>query len=257
MDYLFFLATYMKQPVTFHYSEKAIKEAKQRFLVFQLFLPVWLALILFASPILGDDLSAKLFAFTITLILVEGILLIEPAIIFRKLRELMLILSEESVERIGGKFTEKIKYKDIHRIDIIEKPSGEIAYIKLHSPTRKPLYLTGFEGMAEIAEQMAQSVLDKSFVQRKRQVVNWQSPLLVITISTLTIFVVLLIQILGRDAYKIFTTFFFMAAALISLIFKPVTNSAGKRFEKFETTLAVAMLLGSVALAVMLLFLRT
>lgn len=247
----------MEQTATYQFSQEALKEAKQRILVWQLFLPVMLALFTFVSPIMGNNFLIKAIAFVITLIIVEGILLIQPPIMHKKLQELTLTLSGEAIERTGGRFSEKINYKDIRRIDIIERSSGEIAYIKVQPATGKALYLHSFEGMVGIAQQIEHAVSDNSLLHRKRQAIAWNRPLLQIAIGTLTVIVILLIQQLGQNAFDIFISFAFLAWALFSLIFRPITKGAGKRFEKFEISAAVIMLLYAIVSLALLPLLRS
>ena len=246
----------MEQTAAFQFSDEALKENKQRILLWQLFFPIILALFMFVSPMMGDNLSSKLIVFVIALIFIEGLLIFVPAIMFEKMKGLTLTLSSESIERTGRKLAEKIDYKDIRRIDINEKPSGKIAYIKVQSALKKTLYIGGFERMEMIAQHLEHTVSDKGVLHRKRQAVDWNSPLLQIATGTLTVIAILLIQGLGQNAYYIFIMFILFASALNSLIFKPITRSAGKRFEKLEIFASVFVLLCATAMAVVLLFFK-
>ena len=246
----------MEQAETYQFSEEALKEAKQRILLWQLFFPVILAMFTFVSPIMGNDLSIKLIVFVIELIFIEGLLIIPPAVMFGKMKELTLTLSSESVDRTSGKLTEKINYRDISRIDINEKPSGKITYIKAQSALKKPLYIHGFESMEVIAQHIEHNVADKSVLHRKRQAIDWNTPILQIATGILTVTAILLIQGLGNNAYNIFNMFLLFAVALFTLIFRPITSSAGKRFEKFEMIMGSLVLLCATVMAVLLLFFK-
>lgn len=93
---------------------------------------------------------------------------------FGKMEALTLTLTSTSLERTGGKLAEKIKYADIRRIDVHEKPSGKIAYIKVQSASTS-IDIHGFERLDEIAQCLEENVSDRSLVHRKRHAIEWST----------------------------------------------------------------------------------
>jgi hypothetical protein len=188
------------------------------------------------------------------LILIEAILIIQPPIMLKKMKTSTLTLTDESLERTSGKFTEKVNYADIQRMEVVEKSSGKIAYIQVRSSSRKTLYINGFEGMEDIVQQLEQRLPDKSQALRKRPAIDWSSSVLQIGIVAVSVIVILLIQRLGQYAYNVFNMLLLFAVGLYSLIYRPITKSAGKRFALFEIITGSVLVFCALVMAGILLF---
>jgi hypothetical protein len=114
------------------------------------------------------------------LVVIEAVLIIESTILLQKMKEMTLTISAEGIERIGGRFTEKIPYRDINSAAITEYPSGEVASIKLELRERKPVILQGFEKLEWVAQQIEAAFLDKSLIRRKRLSIDLDNPWLLV-----------------------------------------------------------------------------
>jgi len=98
--------------------------------------------------------------------------------------------------------------------------------------------------MEWIAQQIEAAVPDKSMIERKRQSIDWDNPWLLVTMIMLLILVILLIQRLDSGIiFRIFNVMFLVTYGLISLVYRPISRSLGKRFEKFEIILGIFLIL--------------
>ena len=247
----------MTQATTYKFSERALLRVKRRILTIELLMPVMLVVFVFASPLtstvsLGIMIGVAIFC----LVLFEAIMIIGLSISIRKMKELAITVSTDMIERTGGKFAEKIPYKDIQQVDIYECPSGEISHINVKLVTKRTIALSGFENMELVAQNIKDIIPEKSLIRRKKQNIDWDNPALILIISSLSLAAILLIQGLGDTIYLIFDAVFFFVFGLFNLTYKPLTRSWGKRIEKYEVISSVFLVTCSIALGILLLIFR-
>lgn len=232
----------MEEPKVFKFSNKAITEIKQRYLALQILLPIVLIIFLAFSPLFGSITTIPKGAligigfFTFVIIEVEFILV--SRFMLKRMMELSLALSEEYIVRSWRKSSERIPLEEIQKVVINEKPSGEIAYLDMHYG-KKNIYIHGFDEMSEIAQHIQARMSASAVVKRKKQLTDWNNPLVLVGIGILTVAAILLIQHFGGTAYSAFNIIFSAAVGTLLLTFKPISKSAGKRFEKFEIVMGI------------------
>lgn len=241
----------MNNTVTFNVSETAVQRAKRRMLAIELSIPVFLTIFFLLSPISQGASGYMVGAMIFILVVIEAVLIIESTILLQKMKEMTLTISAEGIERNGGRFTEKIPYRDMNSATIAEYPSGEAASIKLELRERKPVTLQGFEKLEWVAQQIEAAFLDKSLIRQKRLSIDWDNPWLLVLMIVLLLGLILFIQRLGRDIiYPIVNVVFLFTYGLIALIYRPISRSIGKRFEKFEIILGVLMMISGIVIAI-------
>lgn len=234
----------MSNEITCKASENALQRAKRRMLALALSMPIFFIMFFLFSPLSQDSSSCMVGATIFMLVVIEAIIIVESTILLQKMKEMTLTISSEGIERTGDRYTETISFSDILKAAITEYPTGQVASIKLGVRGSKPVILQGFEQMEWIAQQIEAAIPDKSMIERKRQSIDWDNPWLLVTMIMLLIFVILLLQ--RQDSgnlFRIINVVFLVTYGLISLVYRPISRSLGKRFEKFEIILGIFLIL--------------
>jgi len=95
------------QSKLYNYSEDAINNRKKLFWTIRIFIPIaLLGFMLSNSSLESSGIAPKLFVYMIALIMIEVILFIQPLLIFKKLRELEIKITDNVIERKGKKSVE-------------------------------------------------------------------------------------------------------------------------------------------------------
>lgn len=244
-----------KQVVTYSFSAEVLQEVKRQLLFWQLFLPVILTITIFASPLADTRFLIKLLALTVSLLLLEGILLLQSRLMLERVKESTLTLTETAIEKADKRLRETISYAEVTRLDIVEKASGAIANIKVQSAT-KALNIYGFERLHEIVQMITQNVSEQTPLHRKRQTADWTNRPLQAVVGLATVGAILLIQRVSQNAYYVFNTLLLLATGLFTLTVKPISTSWGTRFAKIELGLGVLMILCATIMTILLLYLE-
>lgn len=242
----------------FKFSEETVKQIKKRYWIILCALPILMIAFSYFSPRAhGLNKTAYYGCVAFGIFMVELIILIQAPIMIKKMRELTLSISDESMERSGGKALEKVIYKEIQRLVIMEKASGQIESIRVSYANGKNLVLHGYENMESMVEKIRSKVTDPSLVQTKRRRLNWNEPIVIVTSMALTFIAILLIQnIGGANAYNVFNIGFQSIFGAVLLLHGPISRNAGQRFRKFEIIIGVILLVCSLAQAVLSLILH-
>jgi len=238
----------MAQPKVYRFSEKAIQENKKLYLTTQIILPIFLFIFLLFSPITGSVLtnqpiSESLEAWLIATLITEIGFPILSRILLKKMNETSITLSDESIVRASGKSSETIPFEKIIKLVITEKPSGDIYLLNL-SLGNKSIILYGFDEMEEIAN-LLQNKIPRSIVQRKRQKINWYSPVTLTGIVAGAFLIIIVVQAFGPAYYFVFNFGLIFIGSIVMIISKPISRMYGKRFVIFEISVAILMMTSS------------
>ncbi len=238
---------------TFNVSDETIRQNKRVLLVVKMAVPI-LSALLFLLTLMGRGnlppvsvLWPNLIIFALAMAIFEATMFIGPPILYRKIKEAKLTLTGDGLERGGGKFTEKVNYQDINRLDIRESSSGKVIFVRGWAAGKRSWILHGFEGMEAIARQLEANLPAGAVIRRSTRRIDWTNPFVLVATLTVTMVVTVLsmfaIRDLGRNAYKVFMAFLFLLQAVIQLFFRPLSTARGKRFKMFETIFGIFCLL--------------
>lgn len=235
----------MEETTTYTFSSASLKQNLLNMIVLLIAIPVALAVFTFAisSPLASSVRLNIIIALTVPL---EIVLIVATIITHRKLRELTLTLSPQTLERSGGRATETLSYADINRVDVVEKPSGQIVYLKIAAVEGKRLNLQGFEQMDAIAQRITQHLPDQSQVHTKRWAVDWSSALFSLATIAGAFMVVALLTSVGPYALNLFNIILMSGMGVYFLRAKPMTRSLGKRFETYEKVSGIIMIVAAI-----------
>jgi hypothetical protein len=241
----------MDQSKVYRFSEKAIREIKQRYLTVQIILPIILFVFLLFSPITGSvftkqPISTSLKVGLIATVILEVEFLIISRIMLKKMKDSSLNVSDERIVRTWGKSSETIPIEKIVKLVITEKPSGDTYLLDLKFGS-KSIFLYGFDDLEEIAI-LLQNKISESIVKRKRQKIDWNSPITLTRIMVATFLTIVVIQAFGPTYYFVFNFGLFFAMSIVLILFKPMSRSFGKRFVIFEIGVAILMMTGSLCM---------
>ncbi|MBN2002678.1 MAG: hypothetical protein JXA21_04920 [Anaerolineae bacterium] len=233
------------EPQIFKFSEKAIEKKNKAFWVIRLSLLIILPAFVFASPGLSSiGTSIKLGALVFSLIFIEAIMFIEPAIIFAKWRQLEIRIADGAIERSGGKFVERISFADMNGVIFNADKAGQVITVKMKSPS-KALTVAGFEEMDRLSQMIEEGVPDKSVIQRKEIPIDWDNPLVTLATALATTLVLIGIQMAGEFLYQTVMALMMGAFGIANLTYRPISRSSGERFKTFETVTGVILVVCS------------
>lgn len=227
----------------YKFSEETIKQRKKLMVLMALIMLV--AMIIFAFILTGtmDIKDLKLFIkiLSVMVVIITLEMFIVSRIMFKKLRTLEIVLTENGIERRGGKFTELIQFKDLMKIKVSKEPSGKIAFIKLKS-SKKSFTVAGFENMDDLENEIKVRVEDTTQIKIKIWKYNWNSNMTSLYSAIVMTIIIALIMKFGLNIYHIFNKIFGIGFAIYFLVFRPISKNAGKRFRLFETITGVLII---------------
>lgn len=227
----------------YKFSEETIKQRKKLMVLMALIMLV--AMIIFTFILTGtmDIKDLKLFIkiLSVMAVIITLEIFIVSRIMFKKLRTLEIVLTENGIERRGGKFIELIQFKDLMKIKVSKEPSGKIAFIKLKS-SKKLFTVAGFENMDDLENEIKERVEDSTIIKIKKWKYNWNSNINSLYSAIIMTIIIVSIMKLGSNVYYVFNKIFGIGLAIYFLTFRPISKNAGKRFRLFETIIGVLII---------------
>jgi hypothetical protein len=223
------------------FSQEAIKERKRVNYLLMIMLPIMTAVFayLFMKVKFDDDINIQPF-FTIVGIVVF-LLMIEMFVVFRvmlkKISESKLIVSDMSIQRVGGRFAETIRYEEIQKLSVKRNKTDRILYIKVKN-NRKTINLAGFDDMDFLLSYLRFKLNDESKIVEIKNKINWNSPIATVITFLGTMLVVSSMVLLDLDMYEMFNLFLPEVLGIYFLIAKPISKNGGARFRVLEVTLS-------------------
>lgn len=229
----------------YNFSEKTLKERQRRIHLMMVILPLLILVFAYIFSSQGGTFDLK--KMTFASILGGGIIFAELFILskymFKRLKEVRLIIKGDGFERADGKNSENINFDQIKSLRVKRNPNGDIAYIKVNSKG-KTINITGFEDMDEIHSILSDNISQNTKENEKQYKIKWDSPAVIISIMLLTALVIVSIIKYDKSLYDLFNAFFTMGMGLVFTFYKPLVRNTGPRFRKFEIIISI-LLLGS------------
>lgn len=227
------------------FSKEALKERKRNIYVLMLMMVISIPIFSYYLLYVQHDGLIKLDVFFAIMCGIVFFLIIEmfvvSKIMIKKVGDMKLIVTEISLQRVGGRFQETINYVDIKKVSVKRDKTNRILYIKI-SYKKKNITLAGFEDMNFLLMQIQVKVMDQSKIVEIKNKVNWNSPLLMVASFTLTLLGILLMMTLDLDIYEAFNMFFPLAFGVIFLFAKPVSKNGGARFRILEIVISCILI---------------
>lgn len=230
-----------------NYSEETIKTSKKTLITMGIMMPlIMVVTIMVLSSCDGDIDFKKTFFISLGCVVFCTLeVVIVGSLMFKKLRTTKAIIKEDRVERIGGKFTETVKFEEIKKVKIKKDKFGKILLIRI-TGDKKTYVLNGFENMDLIVKAIKENINDNVVVSEKRYKVDWSNPLVLVLVMSMTAAVILMIIKFGREYFELYNLVFTSVFALWFLIGKPISKNGGKRFRIFEVIISVIMIIATV-----------
>jgi hypothetical protein len=246
----------MEKTIAYDFS-KGIRQAKKRYIMLSIILPVILIAFSFLSPI-GKNLSLteKAGIGFFSFVTFGLVFYFTASKTLRKLSELSVYIFPDRIERESNKQKEVFFWKDLINAKILEYPNSEIASITLTFERKKKIILFGFEDMGAATRQITQYTSDQSLIHRKKTKINWDNPAIMIFSSILVLVILLAVQGVGEKAYRFFNVLFFFLFGSYNLIARPISSAQGNRRKKFETIIGAVLIICSLFLLALEFFLK-
>ncbi|MDF2520524.1 MAG: hypothetical protein K0R84_1152 [Clostridia bacterium] len=226
----------------YQFSEETIKQRKKVMNTMALCLPIIMIIFAFIITREMDSvpigvISAFLGA-AIALIVVE--IIVVSRIMMKKLRQSILILSEDKLIHKNGVYNDTIMFKDIKAINVKKEKKGKILVIKL-TAGKKIMNITGFENLSEVLEHLIQHAPEQAVQSEKTYKVNWNSPFVLALIMFITLAVIIVIMSYGEFIYQSFNALIMLGFGLLMLIYRPISRTSGSRFRTFEIVMGILL----------------
>lgn len=231
----------------YSFSEESIKQRKKHMILTIIIMSV--AMVIFTYFLINIKAIHNIRMFvtiiSITLIFLIIEILIVSSILFRKLRTMEMLVTENGLTRRGGKFEETLLFYDLIKVKVSREPSGKIAIIKLKT-RKKSINIIGFENLEYLLEDISNNVEDSSLIVEKKWKYNWNSPMFSFCCAVIVILILVLLMKLRLDIYYIFNELFMIGLGIFVIIYRPISKNAGRRFRVLEVVVGTLILVGSV-----------
>lgn len=236
----------MEFPQKYTISENEINRRKKAFssLILCLFISVSLALKLLLDlpyPILFLSMAVFGSFFLI------GRLLMERA--FNSFSKIIVILTDEYIERITYKGNEKIYFKNILAISVKKTTQKKIREIKIITKERQ-LYLNGIVNINNLSTTLEKLVSQDAKVTQRQELIDFDSlffyPILGLLVGSGTIWLINLIINSYGQSFRI------LLSSLMALVLglggyfvftKPLSKSHGLRFQAVDTVIGIIFII--------------
>lgn len=226
---------------TFKFSESVIMERRKNISIMQILMPIFIiAFVLVREDFQALDIGRDLFVLFFTIIITETILILQPRMMFKRLKESELIVSDIGIERKNLNYVESIAFKDINKVLLREKKSGEVMFIDIRTPTTK-IKINGYEDMDEILNNIKQNIPNQ-VIELKQNKIDLDIRMVTICSAIITLVILLGLIKFQYNFYHLYNDLFSMAIGSVFLIYRPISKNSGTRFKKKETILGMLLL---------------
>lgn len=234
---------------TLIFSQETIKERKRILYLMMFMVPFLIVFFSYFFSVVKGDGTLKAKPFIIIMSIIVPIVTLEIVIIskimIKKISEMKLVVSENMVSRVGGKFEETIKYDDIVKITVKRNKKGEIIYLKVKI-SNKTINLSGFENMDNLFLDFKENITSECEIVEIKNRINWNNPFTTFITMIVTVLVIIAMFLIEIKVYEIFNILFPIALGTVFIMFKPISKNAGTRFRKFEIIISCIILVGGI-----------
>ena len=224
----------------FKFSESVIKERKKITQVIQISTPIFIIILIFV--VLRDiiaDTWISLFTSVFSIILSETMIILPSRKIDKQQRETEVIVTDTAIQRKSGSFVETIEYKDIKKVSVREKKSGEVLLISISTESTS-INIFGLENMEAILDSIKNNITNE-LIGIKKNKKDFDARLVVI--CSMVISSVFILSIVRSRYHGLFNDLFLLTAGSFTLIYRPISKSSGLRHKKKETIFGILFLI--------------
>jgi hypothetical protein len=183
----------------------------------------------------------------LVLILIIG----QTRYIFGRWRQMTLHFSPDCLVREAGTVRQQVAWDSIAKVCFRQSPQGAPRVIEVFTVDGSPLTLFGYEPMSEVFSLIKDSIPPTAQIKIKREWLNWESPLVVISMILVA---ALVVEDIGRIGGRAFSENIFaliqIAMGVIILSYGPFSRT-DPNFRREEITIGVLVI---VSAAIMLIF---
>lgn len=146
-------------------------------------LPCFVGLLIF----LGFNIILVLIISAIAFLLSMLSVYLQNLRINKKLRNMKVCIADDKIVTKSQKKQREILWDNIVKIQILEDNKGNIKTIKVCDTSQKAVHLSGFSEMEKILQLIRNKVSSNVPYQKKKQILNWENPLVLLGFALLTI----------------------------------------------------------------------
>lgn len=234
---------------TLIFSQETIKERKRILYLTMFMLPFMLVFFSYFFSVVKGDGTLKAKPLIIIMSIIVPIVTLEIVIIskimFKKISEMKLVVAENMVSRVGGKFEEIIKYGDIVKLTVKRNKKDQIIYLKVKI-SNETINLSGFENMDNLFMDFRENITGECEIVEIKNRVNWNNPFIAFITMVVSVLVITAMFLIEIKVYEIFYILFPIAFGIVFLMSKPISKNAGTRFRKFEIIISCIILAGGI-----------
>lgn len=223
----------------FKFSESVIKERKRVTQIIQIEAPIFIIILIFVLRDVIADTKVCLLATAFSIILIETMLTLQSRKIFKQQRETEVIVNDTGIQRKSADFIETIEYKNIRKVSVREKKSGEVLLISISTESTS-INIFGFENMEAISESIKLNI-PGDLIKNKQNKIELDTRLVVI--CSMVISSVIILSIVRSRYHGLFNDLFLLTAGFFTLIYRPISKSSGLRYKKKETIFGILFII--------------
>lgn len=218
----------------FNFSEERLQKIRKLFYILFLSVPVFLTMFFLANQsILYLNICTILIGLFSGLFIIEAILIFQFKNMIKRYKETQIFLDRESFERRSGKFKEKIYFRDIKQVVVIQNQKNEIVGLNVKTKDRSIL-LTGFDNLELFKEKLKKVLRDLEFNYKKKTIIDLSNPLIILPLMCAGSIIYITFYKINYSAYEIFMGLFSILFGLYTFIYKPISKVSGIRYRKIE-----------------------
>lgn len=224
--------------LTLKISDEFISGRKKFILGIQIFIALFSFGIFFT--ILKNILPLAILAFSylIYIILLESMVWFLTNLMFKKMKDIEISVTDEDIERRSGAFKEKILFSNISKVTIIRNNAGNILSINLLS-NDSVMDIGGYDNLDGLSEAL-KSKIDSTRIVEKNEGYGKVFLQILGAIIGIIIFAFILQKAgLGRFSDNILQILF----GFFILFYRPISRVRGENFRKYELLFSIAIVI--------------
>ena len=228
----------MEQKI-FEFSKEVYKSRQERDNVLKFLLPLCLIIMFIIDKrFIAYPPLIKIISFAATLLLAELILFIMPILMQKEFKKRRYIITNDSLERRDGITSEKVYFKDITGVDLINR-GNKLISIELHYLDRN-LKISMVENLKDISAILKNKIIPgTNIISTERKIMSNYS--LVLQCVVLTVFLVAFYNTFGMT--KLMDNLIPLLGGIFMISSKPFSKRLGNRYGGIKKILGYGLLI--------------
>jgi hypothetical protein len=234
------------EPKTFDFSERFLAERRR---VMNVIAATMVALMLFGMLTAMDFDMRRLVASTPILVGIAALILtiffVQTRYIFNRWRQMKLHFGPDGLIREAGAIQQTVTWDSITKVCFRYNPRGEPRAAEIFTAHGRPLALFGYESMSEVFGLIKDSIPPTAQVKIKRQWLNRENPLVIVSIAVV---IVLLLEVIrrigGGFVYENINSLIQIALGVSFLFYGPLSRT-NPNFRRWEIAVGVLIMVSA------------